>query len=52
MVKKQPANREIHVSTLGQEDPLEKKMTIHSSILAWEVLRTEVPGGHKKSGKT
>ena len=30
---------------LGQEDPLEKEMAIHSSILAWEVPWTEEPGG-------
>ena len=32
-------------STLGQEDPLEKEMATHSSILAWEIPRTEEPGG-------
>jgi len=30
---------------LGQEDPLEKAMATHSSILAWEIPRTEEPGG-------
>ena len=30
---------------MGQEDPLEKEMETHSSILAWEVLWTEKPGG-------
>ena len=30
---------------LGQEDPLEKEMAIHSSILAWEISCTEEPGG-------
>ena len=29
----------------GQEDPLEKEMASHSSILAWEIPRTEEPGG-------
>ena len=29
----------------GWEDPLEKEMATHSSILAWEILRTEEPGG-------
>jgi len=33
------------VQSLGQEDPLEKEMAIHSSILAWEIPRTEGPGG-------
>ena len=30
---------------MGQEDPLEKEMAIHSSILAWEIPWTEEPGG-------
>ena len=33
------------VSALNQEDPLEKEMAIHSSVLAWEISRTEKPGG-------
>ena len=37
--------QEMQVRTLGREDPLEKEMTIHSSILAWEVPWTEEPGG-------
>ena len=32
-------------SVLGQEDPLEKEMAIHSSIFAWEIPRREEPGG-------
>ena len=32
------------VQALGLEDPLEKEMTTHSSILAWEILWTEEPG--------
>ena len=32
-------------SSLGQEDPLEKEMTAHSSILAWRITWTEEPGG-------
>ena len=35
---------------LGWEDPLEKEMTIHSSILAWEVSWTEEPGGLESIG--
>ena len=35
MVKRMPTMRETLVQSLGQEDPLEKKMAIHSSILAW-----------------
>jgi len=33
------------VQSLGQEDPLEKEMATHSSILAWEIPWTEKPGG-------
>ena len=45
MVKNHPAMQEIWVRSLGQEDPLEKGMTTHSSILAWEIPWTEEPGG-------
>ena len=45
MVKNPPAMQETWVRSLGQEDPLEKEMATHSSILAWEVPRTEEPGG-------
>ena len=37
--------QETTVLSLGQEDPLEKGMAVHSSILAWEILWTEEPGG-------
>ena len=37
--------QELRVQTLGWEDPLEKEMATDSSILAWEVTRTEEPGG-------
>ena len=37
--------QETQVPSLGQEDPLEKEMTTHSSILAWEIPWTEEPGG-------
>ena len=33
------------VRSQGQEDPLEKEMATHCSILAWEIPRTEEPGG-------
>ena len=33
----------MHVQALGQEDPLEKEMATHSSILAWEITWTEKP---------
>ena len=36
---------ETWVRSLGQEDPLEKEMATHSSILGWEIPRTEEPGG-------
>ena len=49
--------QEIHVRSLGWEDPLEEEMTTHSSILAWGIPRTEEPGGlqswgHKESDTT
>ena len=44
-VKNLPAMQETQVRSLGQEDPLEKEMVTHSSILAREILRTEEPGG-------
>ena len=44
LVKSLPAIRETQVQSLGQEDPLEKKMATHSSILAWRILWTEEPG--------
>ena len=37
--------QEMPVPSLGQEDPLEKKMTTHSSVLAWRIPWTEEPGG-------
>ena len=37
MVKNLPAMQETRVCSLGQEDPLEKGMAIHSGILAWEI---------------
>ena len=43
MVKNLPAMQETWVQTLGQEDPLEKEMATHSSILAWRIPRTEEP---------
>ena len=39
--------QEIWDRSLGWEDPLEKEMPTHSSILAWEVPCTEEPGSHK-----
>ena len=40
----------MRVRSLVQEDPLEKKMAIHSSILAWEIPWTEEPGWLKSMG--
>ena len=37
--------QEIWVRSLGEEDPLEKEMATHSSVLAWRIPRTEEPGG-------
>ena len=37
--------QETQLRSLGQEDPLEKDMATHSSILAWEIPWTEEPGG-------
>ena len=45
MVKSLPAVQETWVQSLGQEDPLEKEMAIHSSLLAWRILWTEESGG-------
>ena len=42
--------QETQVHLLGQEDPLEKEMTTHSSILVWEIPRTEEPGGLQSMG--
>ena len=45
VVKNLPAMQETQVRFLGWEDPLEKEMAIHSSILVWKILWTEEPGG-------
>ena len=44
MVKNLPATQETKVPSLSQEDPLEKGMATHSSILAWIIPWTEDPG--------
>ena len=44
LVKNLPAMQETQVQSLGQEDPLEKEMATHSSILAWEIPWTGEPG--------
>ena len=45
MVNNLPAMLETWVQSLGWEDPLEKKMTTHSSSLIWKIPWTEEPGG-------
>ena len=42
--------QEMQVRSLGQEDPLEKGIATHSSILAWEIPWTEEPGGLQSMG--
>ena len=49
-VKNVPAMQETWVQFLGWEDPLEKEMATHSSILAWEIPWTEEPGRLKSMG--
>ena len=48
--KNLPAVQETHVWSLGREDPLEKGMTTHSSILAWRIPWTEEPGRLQSMG--
>ena len=53
VVKNLPAIQEPQktwVQSLGQEDPLEKEMATHSSILAWRIPWTEEPGGLQSTG--
>ena len=53
MVKNPPAileTQEMCVRSLGWEDPLEKRMATHSSILAWEIPWTEEPGRLQSMG--
>ena len=50
MVKRLPVMRETQVQSLGQEDPLEKEMATHSSILAWKILWIEEPGRLQSPG--
>ena len=40
-----PAMQETQIRSLGQEDPLEKGMATHSSVLTWRIPQTEEPGG-------
>ena len=50
IVKNPPVGWETWVPSLGQEDPLEKEMTTHSSILAWRIPWTEEPGWLQSMG--
>ena len=50
MVKNLPAMQEKGVRFLSQDDPLEKGMATHSSILAWRIPWTEEPGGLQSMG--
>jgi len=49
-LKHLPAMRETWVRSLGQEDPLEKEMATHSTILSWRIPWTEEPGGLQAMG--
>ena len=50
VVKNLPAMQETQVRSLGQEDPLEKGMATHSSILVWRIPWMEEPGGLQSMG--
>ena len=50
VVKNLPAKQETQVQSLGWEDPLEKGMATHSSILAWSIPWTEEPGWLQSMG--
>ena len=50
LVKNLPAVQETRVRCLGWEDPLEKEIATHSSILAWKISWTEEPGGLQSMG--
>ena len=49
-MKNLPAMQEIRLRSLGQKDPLEKKMSAHSSVRAWRIPWTEEPGGLESVG--
>ena len=50
IVKRLSIMLETWVQSLGWEDPLEKEMEIHSSIIAWKIPRTEKPGRLQSMG--
>ena len=49
-IKRLPAMQETRVQSLHWEDPLEKEIATHSSILAWRIPWTEEPGGLRSTG--
>ena len=49
-MKSLPAMQETQVQSLGQENPLEKEIATHSSILPWKIPGTEEPGGLQSMG--
>ena len=51
MVKRLPTMQETWVGSLGREDPLQKEMATHSSILAWRIPWTEEPGRLQSWGR-
>ena len=50
MIKNLPAKQEMQILSLGWENPLEKEMATHTSILAWRIPWTEEPGGLRSIG--
>ena len=57
LIDKESGKQKMWVRSLGWEDPLEKEMATHSSVLAWRIPWTEQPGGlqsigHKESDRT
>ena len=50
IVKNLPVMQETPVQSLGQEEPLKKRMAAHSSILAWRISWAEEPGGPQSMG--
>ena len=50
MIKNSRAMQKMQVGSLGGEEPLEKEMAAHSSVLAWRIPWTEKPGGLQSIG--
>jgi len=50
MIKNLLATQETRIQSLGEEDPLEKRMDTHSSMLAWRISWTEKPDGLQSMG--